>query len=297
MIVTLIDGEQVFTKERIDNDLTGLIIAIVILSRANNESKTKRERSLEFQKILREKARQHGTPMTARCPTWLSLVGEGDTRRFVVNKSRAKTVQRIYKLSASGLGQNQIAVALNRLKIPTFTGKPKWQGGMVQHILQTDAVIGRFKLRRHVTTNAVRPLKSDLGGPIENYFPAIISPQLYERAKSAARARRTRPQYVWRRAYTNLASGLGHCAVCGGSVIYIDSGRGHVYLRCANKVIKECSNNGGFPVAKLEAILLMADHLTVSTASSSMTEPREPVRNENLAGLEAAVARKRHSPG
>jgi DNA invertase Pin-like site-specific DNA recombinase len=40
-IVTLIDGEQVFTKERVDSDLTALIIALVYLSRANNESQVK----------------------------------------------------------------------------------------------------------------------------------------------------------------------------------------------------------------------------------------------------------------
>src|SRR5256885_10592423 len=44
VIVTLIDGEEVFTKKRVDNDLTALIIAIVYLARANNESPNRSER-------------------------------------------------------------------------------------------------------------------------------------------------------------------------------------------------------------------------------------------------------------
>jgi DNA invertase Pin-like site-specific DNA recombinase len=57
MLVTLIDGEQVFTKERVDADLTALIIAVVCLSRANNEARAKRERALHAQQTARTRAR------------------------------------------------------------------------------------------------------------------------------------------------------------------------------------------------------------------------------------------------
>lgn len=78
IIVTLIDGEQVFTKERVDNDLTALVIAIVILSRANNESKAKSERVRKARQIAIKKAHEHKIPMGGPHPKWLKLVGEGD---------------------------------------------------------------------------------------------------------------------------------------------------------------------------------------------------------------------------
>jgi len=85
VIVTLIDGEQVFTRERVDRDLTALIIVIVFLSRAHNESRAKRERALQAQRAARKKARERRIPMTAECPRWLTLVGRGDDRHFIVD--------------------------------------------------------------------------------------------------------------------------------------------------------------------------------------------------------------------
>jgi len=103
VIITLIDGEEIFTKDRVDNDLTALIIAIVFLARANNESKTKRQRALENQKAKRKKARDDKVPITSECPKWLTLVGKGDQRRFVANSNRVSVIERVFKMAASGL--------------------------------------------------------------------------------------------------------------------------------------------------------------------------------------------------
>jgi DNA invertase Pin-like site-specific DNA recombinase len=73
VIVTLIDGEQIFTKERVGSDLTTLIIAVVILLRANNESK-KRERARQAQTNAWRKARERKIPITTRCPGFRRLV-------------------------------------------------------------------------------------------------------------------------------------------------------------------------------------------------------------------------------
>lgn len=51
VIVTLIDGEQVFTKERIDNDLAGLIIAIVIFTRAKMTRKLNGNEPYNFRQL------------------------------------------------------------------------------------------------------------------------------------------------------------------------------------------------------------------------------------------------------
>jgi DNA invertase Pin-like site-specific DNA recombinase len=122
VIITLIDGDQVFTKERVDSDLTALIIAIVYLARANNESKNRRERALQAQKIARRKARERKIPITAECPAWLTVVGKGDARHFVVDDERARAVQQIFKMAVEGMGQYQITSFLNRHHVATFSG-------------------------------------------------------------------------------------------------------------------------------------------------------------------------------
>jgi DNA invertase Pin-like site-specific DNA recombinase len=112
VIVTLIDGEQVFTKERVDTDLTALIIAIVYLSRANNESKNRRERALQAQQTARKNAREHKIPITAECPSWLTVAKKRGIRCFVVKQDRARIIENIFQMVVSGMGQPQVTRAL-----------------------------------------------------------------------------------------------------------------------------------------------------------------------------------------
>jgi DNA invertase Pin-like site-specific DNA recombinase len=62
VIVTLIDGEHIFTKDRADSDPTALMFAIIILSRANNQSKINRARSIQAWQTARRRAREHKMP-------------------------------------------------------------------------------------------------------------------------------------------------------------------------------------------------------------------------------------------
>jgi DNA invertase Pin-like site-specific DNA recombinase len=218
IIVALIDGEQIFTKERVDNDITALIIAIVILSRANNESKNRRERALQAQEAARAKARQYKIPITAKCPAWLTLVGKGDARRFVVDKGRAKLVQRILKLAASGLGQYEISRILNQENVPTLTGRPKWRTGSVAHILTSQAVIGTYQPLHWIADGGRTRKMVKAGDPIEGYFPAVVNKHLYDRARLATSRRLSRTPGRRPRAYSNLVPRLGRCAVCGGKL-------------------------------------------------------------------------------
>jgi DNA invertase Pin-like site-specific DNA recombinase len=261
VIVTLIDGEQVFTKERVDSDLTALIIAIVYLSRANNESQVKRERARQSQQAARKKARENLTPITAECPRWLTLVKRRGVRRFVVNDDRARVVTRIFEMAAGGSGQVLISRYLNEHNVATFSGKPRWRPSIVSHLLASQAVLGRFHPRLSTVEGGRRRRVPDPEGPIENYFPAIVSEALFERARHGTNSRFIQ----WGRrdnpAYGNLIARLGRCAVCGGSLYHTKSARVWSYLRCSNAHDKDCSNRFGFPYARLEAVLLALDGL------------------------------------
>lgn len=265
VIVTLIDGEQTFTKERVDTDLTALIIAIVYLSRANNESRHRSERALQAQQTARRKARETKRPMTAECPAWLTVIGKGRNRRFVVNNERARVVEAIYTMSASGLGQYPIAGYLNQHHVHTFSGKPKWRAGMVAHVLRTPAVIGVFQPCRNVIQDGKRRRVPDADGPITGYFPSIITEELYLQGRLATKARLRRGPCGRRiPAYSNLAAKLGRCAACGEALHHFQNVGGWAYLRCANSRYGECVNRFGFPYAVVENILLaLADLMEV----------------------------------
>jgi DNA invertase Pin-like site-specific DNA recombinase len=262
IVVTLVDGEQIFTKERVDNDLTALIIVIVFLSRANNESKVKRERALQAQQAARSRARTHGTPITAECPYWLTLIGKGRARRFVVNVERAQLIERIFNLTVSGLGQWQVCRYLNKHGVPTLSGKPLWRPGMIGHLISSRAVVGEFQPCLSVVENGKRRRVPDSNGPIQNYFPAIVSEELFDQAQAAARSRLRRRGPLKKPAYSNLVVHLGRCAVCGGVLHHYGSSGGWTYLRCEHARYHACSNRFGFSYRHLEAVLFALDDLT-----------------------------------
>jgi DNA invertase Pin-like site-specific DNA recombinase len=275
VIVTLIDGEEVFTKRRVDSDLTALIIAIVYLSRANNESRNKSERALQAQRAARQKARERKIPITAECPKWLTLVGRGDAKHFIVDRDRARRIEQIFKMSASGIGQMQIAGFLNRHHMPTLSGKPKWRAGMVAHLLKSQAVVGRFHPCLSVVKNGRRWKVPDPDGPIENYFPGIISDELYRKGRLATASRVAHYGKRQVPAYRNLVVRLGRCAVCGGTLHHAGSSGGWTYLRCGGARYKECSNCCGIPYRKLEAVLFALDDL------SKLIERLDPTCSDN----------------
>ena len=272
VIVTLIDGEEVFTKARVDNDLTALIIAIVFLSRANNESRTKQQRALEDHKIKRKKAREHKILITAECPKWLTVVGKADKRHFVVNRSRVCVIERVFKMAASGYGQWDIVRYLNQHHVPTFSGVPKWRPGILAHLLASRAVLGEFQPHLSVRDDGKTRRIADPEGPIENYFPAVISKELYDQARFSMRSRTIGSPRKRVPAYSNLVSRLGHCALCGAALHLFQGGGDWAYLRCADALQRECSNRQGYPYRKLEAVLFALDELTEIVARLASTQ-------------------------
>jgi len=282
VIVTLIDGEEVFTKRRVDSDLTALIIAIVYLARANNESRAKSARTSEIQRIARQKARERKIPITAECPRWLTLVGKGEGRHFVVDRDRARVIEQIYKMAATGIGAIEIARFLNDHDVPTVSGRPRWRAGMVIHLLRSQAVIGRFHPCLSVIKNGRRWRVPDPAGPIEGYFPAVISEELYRKGRLATGGRTAHHGNRHIPAYRNLVARLGHCAVCGGSLHHSGSGgAGWAYLRCAGARYRECSNLHGVPYRTVQSVLLALDRLTEVVhrlVSADFSDPVHPRR-------------------
>jgi len=120
VVVTLTD-EQVYSKETINNDISRLMLSLVIMMRAHEESMMKSRRLKAVWDAKRRTVREE--KLTGQCPAWLSL--NSDKKSFTIVQERAAIVRRIYELSNAGTGHQTIAKILNSEGIPAWGDRGK----------------------------------------------------------------------------------------------------------------------------------------------------------------------------
>jgi DNA invertase Pin-like site-specific DNA recombinase len=142
----------------------------------------------EYSKKLRERvgsawrSKKHNGPdgisITGQLPAWLS----GKTGEQIrVNEERAEIVREIFRLAATGLGKRMIARILNERGIPPFRGKT-WGHSYIGKLLHSRTPLGEFRPCKNGKPDGdVRP----------NFFPSIVDPALYQKAREALVSRRT----------------------------------------------------------------------------------------------------------
>jgi DNA invertase Pin-like site-specific DNA recombinase len=112
-IVTLTDS-RVYTRASLEENFTDLLIFLTIAARANEESVSKARRLTAAWQQKRKQAVERKIPLTGRCPAWLRL----SNGEYSVIPARAKTVQRIFTLTAQGRGSHALARLLNSTHVP-----------------------------------------------------------------------------------------------------------------------------------------------------------------------------------
>lgn len=222
-LVTLVD-RRVYRAGQVD--LGDLIISMVSMSRAHEESLTKSHRVSAAWANKRAGAGQR--PMTKWCPAWLKLAE--DRSRYVVIPERARVVQQIFEDSVSGVGLQKQASRLNETDEPTFGSPNGWHHTYIAKILASRSVLGEFQ--PHVREGGKRVPKGD---PVRDYFPAVIDEQLFYRAQVAKAQRKISGKGRKGETYSNLFSGFARCAYCGSKVLFENKGygpKGGTYLVC-----------------------------------------------------------------
>lgn len=238
-VVTLIDG-HVFRPGHID--MADLILSLVTLARANDESKHKSDRL--SQSWANKRANITRRKMTAMCPAWLRL--SADKTKFEVIPERAAIVRQIFEDSANGIGNFKITQRLNNAGVAPFiqtakSGEPYkrqsngWHNSYIAKIVNNPAVHGEFQPRKY----DARGQKIVDGPPIPDYYPKIVEKELFLRAKQARFSRDFRDQYAGKgrkgEHWSNLFSGLARCAYCGGAMRFENKGpgpKGGTFLVC-----------------------------------------------------------------
>jgi len=251
-VVTLSDGE-IFraTDDGKNCDFAKLIISIVYMARANDESEMKSRRSRAAWSNGRKEARESNKVMTnSRLPTWLTREGE----RIVPIPERVAIVNEMFEMAKSGCGYEQIAKAFLEKGYKTFGKEADWRPAGIQAVIKSQAVIGVFQ--PHVIENGERVPD---GEPILGYYPTIVSPALFEEVQHLIGTRSKHSGSYRKGTYSNLFSGVLRCQ-CGELLRYHNKGKAgnpRNYLVCPKQNITGC-NLPNMLYDKVEPQLLQA---------------------------------------
>ena len=250
-IITLHD-RKVFSAGTGGGDLafSDLMISIVVMQRAHEESLTKSRRLAAAWDQKRRTATQEAEnnseggggkikPITSRCPEWLTVNKQAGA--FEVNEERAEIIRRIFSMTIDGMGRRAIANVLNSEGVPSFRsdrGKGiGWHDSYVAKVLDSEAVIGRCQPHKMMESpEDGRRRRQPTGEPLDNYFPAIVDPGIFSKVQHIRRGRKIPAGKVAAK-YSNLFSGLARCGVCGAPMHFEDKGprpKGGSYLICSH---------------------------------------------------------------
>lgn len=209
-IVTLAD-KVTYTRQSTNDNWVSLIMSLIIMSRASEESltKSKRQRAAWDNK----RANIHNKKLTARCPYWLTL--NDDKTGFIPIPERVETVRKIFSMAKDGFGNSIITKRLNEQKEPTFSKNTDgWQPTYIQKVLTNKAVYGEFSLSLQRNGEIKKT-----GTPIENYYPPIIAKDEWLLVNERRAQRKTKGGVSKGQNLSNIFSGLLYCAYCNGPMV------------------------------------------------------------------------------
>jgi len=245
-VVTLMD-KMTYNRETINRNPGSLMMSIVIMMRAHEESVTKSQRIGSAWAKKRQKARETGAPFSKNGPAWLRLTPSG----YEIITERAAIVQRIFHLAAAGMGKRTITRTLNAEGVKTWGGK-SWYDSGVWKLLFNPTVLGTFQPRcRNPETGKYIPD----GEPVLNYFPAVITAAEWEAAKS----RPIMPRGPRFQRTGNLFSGMVFCGYTGHKMRYTCRAK-NSYLRSDIERFDSSVKPQTWPYEHLEKTVLQYLH-------------------------------------
>lgn len=231
-VVTLDDG-KVWDSDSI-NDTGNLVLAIVYMSRANNESQAKADRLKSLWKNKKEAAAA-GTAkriVTSECPRWLRATE--DKTGFEPIPERVESIKKVFDMRIRGFGISSIVTRANEEGWPC-PGKPpvrqsgesveafalraaaptNWHTSTVGRLLQNRALLGEYQPFRDDPSDYNKRIPA--GDPIPGYYPAVLDETTFLRAQ--AKAERS-GRFPGRRdaSLKNWLQGLLQCT-CGHSFV------------------------------------------------------------------------------
>ena len=285
-IVTLSDGR--LWDEHAMHDLGNFLMSVVTLYRGHQESEYK---SLRLRKTFKKHREMQSKQAFGSAPGWLSRADK--TAPWVVDDEKAAVIQRVFELSAAGFGSKAIAGKANDegWLVPTRLNQTdgRWHGQMPGQLLRNRAVLGEHQHRIRTHEAHEQSWHGLLAGePIKDYYPRVISDELWNRARASIRTRGTTPRRDVH--YYNVFSGMMYCGCCGAPVHRKNERNGYsrAQLTCSDRLAgkTKCATMAAQRAdrAILTAIYEHSVHMLSGGA--------EDTTAADIAGIEAAIADK-----
>ncbi len=228
ILVTLKD-QRTYSRETINANPTDLIMSLLILMRAHEESSMKSARLKAVYDTKRKAARagDKTKPFTRRTPAWIEWSDEGKEFRLI--DERAKIVRKVYEWSDDGLGKQSIASRLNAEGVPVFEDGQMWHKSYIQKLLTNGACGGTFIPKRKEDQRDGSTIMV-YDAPIRGYFPAAVPQGLYERVRAREATSAPRGKYA-AAAVRSVVAGVARCGLCGSTMTRVAKGK-YVYIVC-----------------------------------------------------------------
>jgi DNA invertase Pin-like site-specific DNA recombinase len=153
---------------------------------ASEESRKKGERVADAWADKRSRAAAE--KLTKRGPAWLKITA--DRKGWTVIEPKADWIRRMFRLAAEGHGTHKISGVLNAECPEGLTGRG-WEPGTVADLLRSRTVLGEYQ--PHVGTCARKgrqKTRKAVGGPVKDYYPAILSEAEFYRTQAALDGRK-----------------------------------------------------------------------------------------------------------
>jgi len=238
-IATLQDNKE-YDKDSIDKNPTELLISIILMSAAHDESLKK---SIRAKKTIEEKIKKLQNKeiriFTKQCPLWLEY--SDDKSEFVPIPEVCEAIKLIFKKKLEGKGSYKIQRELNsdpNVWKPPVSKKNKsggWRDGYIDKILRSRRVIGEFQPHENKTIKVIedgREIETTkrvaVGDSIKNYYPKIMDEGTFFRVQEIIKQNSTLPGNAGggnKDKAKNLFSNIAKCGICGSTMQYMHTGK------------------------------------------------------------------------
>lgn len=275
--IATMEPERVYTKASI-NDKFGIFEAIIIMSRAHEESAIKSKRLSD---VWTQRRKNAGIkPMSGNAPAWLKL--RKDRTGWLVDEDKAEVVRQIFRWCVEGHGLHVICQMLTARGIPPLARAKHWVVSYVSLILRNRAVLGEFM--PHVKKDGKR---IPTGVVHQDYYPRIIEDDLFYAAQKgrAGRKLQTGPRG---RHVRNLFTGLLRDARDGCTMVTVSESDSNRTVKLVSS--GACRGRAGshyrtiaYPLVE-RAFLATLEEITVADLVGG------PVQVSAVPGLEAKLA-------
>ena len=260
-IVTLDDGAHI-SMDSLSSDMGQLIMLMVRLSRAHEESKVKSDRAKDVWAAKRVLLKEGKLP-PMRVPWWVS------------KPERQQLLKQIFGLALEGNGSHAIAKYLNERGIPAPSGKKIWYTPNVSNLLRDSKVTGYYT--------------DPIDQTMHKVYPELITQSEFNKIQDMLRSRyKTIGMGI---KWTSVLKRVAFCGHCGETLKPIKSKSGRT-MYCRSATIGSCPNKKGLSYRTIVLGVMVAMQQDMAQMSSESTQTASSAETRAKLQIELEHAQK-----